>query len=665
MSQLVYNTVTLSIIKTKEFRQETVYDPSDTDMLFMKFNLTVSAVIAFCPMGISPSNNNDSPTITLNRIRHLLAAPRRSFSMQVNADTLIQVPVVNGIALDRNNGPKPKLLSIMKLTESTFMVDWSIEICINDPCAGTSTSEATSYLCNRWSQSVSYDQRWYATKKTTGYMIVASDMTQSADSLRSLVTPIVDDNFIRQNARYTLTDDGLRLNYEFEDKQQYIMPPSPALKATGKVFVATGEGKSAGCRFLKFSMKLEAFPTAPRAMIPNAAGNIVITTGNKTEMVTQALTMFKNLSDAAGGIAFGYTIGEDGKPKLNTNSDQSKQFLYSGGVGCDIFDNVVEVQIHVMLNPVAKANSLNVNLGFLDQDPYQATTGAAPGTPVLFDPLSLSPGLAPPPYGPALFPGYPGFVGLVAAKFNDPCLQFDERPPAATTEDNTLAGDSDMDDLEGDESSDAPASTITIIQSGSGGTGSRSSPGNLGQTGSDPNSSADPEDQLNYYLDETPGVYTVYKIICTYDTDMHIVSLPSCGVGLTAFPQVANDEMFLTCIWTAEKTGGPPELPPADPIDSNTFLLKKRIEAESIDATEDGAQLTYVYSGRYDYGFADPSIVDILSPIPPFLSNGVAPVVPTDDLADSVWGDATLNTGGDSTLNTGGDSTLTNGPANP
>ena len=176
MAKITYNNVELDIVKTNRFVQESVYDKSDTDQLFMKFTVSVSAVVTYVPSGpaINPANLGEVPTDAMVRIRHLLAVPRRPFIMTVNGHTLLQVSATPDVA----NGPKPRVLGINKLTENTFLVEWTCEL---------STIECDNnqlFLSMRYRQTVTYDRRWYQRILTTGYLIARADLRQNADALR-------------------------------------------------------------------------------------------------------------------------------------------------------------------------------------------------------------------------------------------------------------------------------------------------------------------------------------------------------------------------------------------------------------------------------------------------------------------------------------------------
>src|SRR5262249_400514 len=72
---------------------------------------------------------------------------------------------------------------------------------------------------------------------TRGRLIVRSDLLQSADSFRPLATPPLLPDYRRLSAEYTLSPDGLQLEFAFTDQEEDILPPFPAPKASGSFTV--------------------------------------------------------------------------------------------------------------------------------------------------------------------------------------------------------------------------------------------------------------------------------------------------------------------------------------------------------------------------------------------------------------------------------------------
>jgi hypothetical protein len=393
-----------------------------------------------------------------------------------------------------------------------------------------------------------------------GVLQVGSDLRANPDALRAIVTPPINDGFQRGNARYTLSEDGLKLSYEFEDRQVYLLPPDPALKASGKVFVATGTGQAAAQRYFQCTLRLEGSPET-----------------KKSDMVEIAITIALNLAAGAGGVT------------QSTNG----QFTWQGGIGADLFDNAIELNLRAQLKPGPKTNALNVNYDFLDDD--------IPGC----DPAPFT-GIAP------LLLGERDLIGLMSAAFSDACLM-----SAASV----LTGVSPNANGQNTQMTDASSGFTSTLT--------------LGPVDILP-------DPTDYLEDDLPGVYTMYKVVSTYKTNRYTIGLSPCTSAAgakVAFVQTAAPYVTMICAWTVTKVGGPPELPPEAPADANANLLDSVIEAESVNATEDGSQLEYTYSGRYEYGYADASMVDVNSPIPPFLSSLAIPEMPTEGATEIVFGE--------------------------
>jgi len=256
---LVYNGVEIRKCLTRNFRQENVYDQSNSDLLFHRFTVTVVGYVHgtqnFTTVGIVPPGFSTSDaTVNQRIIRALLLEPRKRFDMSVGDETLLScAPRITGPddqKIDNNvhkgdldSGPKPKHCNVTMIAGTRmYQVEYEIEICKLE-CA--SNGNQSGVLSNRWSMRDSIDGNWYTTRTMSGRLRVA-DVNLNPQTFRYLIVPPLQDGFKRESIE-TMTDpNGLELEYTVVDREVFTAAPAPATEWQATHRVMTNDGNS--CR---------------------------------------------------------------------------------------------------------------------------------------------------------------------------------------------------------------------------------------------------------------------------------------------------------------------------------------------------------------------------------------------------------------------------------
>jgi len=150
--------------------------------------------------------------------------------------------------VDANYGPEPGDFSAIQMQPDTWIVHFSIttwlyECCQNELNTGDTPNPITS---NRWADSVSIDENFYTTYTRKGTMQFRADAftARGADIWRNFITAScpLKTGFLRTKSDYALASDGLRIDYNIEDREQYAMPLPPATKFDGDYKITTNKG---------------------------------------------------------------------------------------------------------------------------------------------------------------------------------------------------------------------------------------------------------------------------------------------------------------------------------------------------------------------------------------------------------------------------------------
>ncbi len=624
-----YGSYTLSRVRTKSFQHVPVYDPSGTDFLYTRFTLTVEGILA---EGLAPLTTGERAAQALRRIEHDFLRPRQPLLYSQDGKVILEVrgnnaEVVQQIdpasmgtvtntfigvdsvapALDADNGPKPQYFNVILMTQKAITVEFSIVVCLID--CRDSTARKRGYTSNRWSETETYDQSGMCQLTTRGLLICASDLKVNPDQLRDIVAPVIRNGYQRTSSTFTLSEDGLRLSYNFTDKEFYLGPPYPAKKASGQFLVCWNSGRyHAQC-----SIRLEGDKSASKQDLMRRALQIV--NAKVSTIVPQAPPKRKKVNpspDATGALGGGGVVGAvvaGNSGSAPPESTYKKQPIVTNATFSEhLYENTVEIQFRCQIDPKA--------LGTVGSGAKLSMFGTElPGSPA-----SNQPGIAPP------LRGNNRFLQLLAASFNDPCVMksLGETELRASTGDlgeTSLTGTPTRSDSPGESPGNMPA-TLTTPQSGSSMSGATLA--TYSYTAENPATiTVGPVTEALYSAPLKSGgselPYEFYTVKLTYANKTGCDVLPSAWAG-SNHKKVRIHNQVLTIIteWVAERVGDPPEIPDPCPDDPNYVLTDTLTTTDELLPIDGGGYL-YRLSGRMTHKCINTALVPLVSALPPFI----------------------------------------------
>jgi hypothetical protein len=374
MSVLTYNCISLGDILTLSVENAPVFDPeSGVDLLYNKITLSVQAYVSFVPRGdgtslLPPMLPGETPAQTMARVRYALVRPRKPLTFTVGGKTLVTaLDAANadyGFVQDQNLGPRDNKCTITQLSDQSFLVQFRITTWLTECSTG-----ARPYLALRWTQSQQIDEKHLSTLTTSGTLTINPAVSTRPDALRGFVTPPLHPGFRRVRSRYAVQSDGLALKFEFQDVEQYLQPPPPAVTASGRFMISADE-KNGALRYAQCDVTLAGRKDTPKADLMQQAVSIALARLN---------------CSGAGPAA-------DGSSTIVTGSASDR-----------LWDNEVSVSLKALIQ---EPEPRQLNLAE-DLKRY--------GAP----PRGSEPGTQPPDPGTR---GTAALIGLAAAGWGDPCL---------------------------------------------------------------------------------------------------------------------------------------------------------------------------------------------------------------------------------------------------
>lgn len=323
MSVVTYNGIEIKDIKTNSISHEPQFDAVDPrQYLYTKVSIDLQGVL-------NTHLDGTNPTARAAAIRQQITEPRGTFVMTVAGNGLFSVT-----GPDITGGPFPRDFRITQISEATYIVHFRIDFAILECSAGGTLP----YLSHRWRESISLDERFLSKRTRNGHVVFRGDVTPDIEATRDLVGHAcpIPDGFKRISADYTLIESGLELQYSIVDQETPVMPPDPALKASGEYVESTAKG---AIRHGEVRVRLE---------------------GGKQNTKENLLRM-------------AIIIALD---KLKS-ADPVTLFLLDGAIKEDMYDNVIEVRLRTMLNVLkASTNGAPLNLKRFIRLP----TGSTPDT---------------------------------------------------------------------------------------------------------------------------------------------------------------------------------------------------------------------------------------------------------------------------------------------
>ena len=644
-----YGKARLQMGRTMELSFIQERDPFNVDSLYTAYRIQVKGFLAQSDIQF-PGFGGTTPVTsqTLNALKAELETPRKSMAYTIGTDVIVSIPAGS---IDAKIGPEPLPCRITEVNTGTFMVECGCIVRVVDcdkncpftPVGsrsgrgldligqGINAPGRSPILSLRWTQTETFDENWYSHLETTGHLIVRSDFLQSADNFRPLATPPLLSDYIRTVSKYTISPDGLMLNFHFEDVERDRLPPFPATKAKGTYTVESNNGV---LRYGTVHIRLEGQKGTSRQQLLVRA----------CQMCYSKLNADKFMTPAAPVIS-GVFVEDQFEPAVEVSMRALMSNINKKGVistSSDVFSKAANILTNTLpfLGPIgapfaipgiikgieAFTPTAGFGLGILGgavamgfgADPLTAQIMPSVG----YDEKSLIPvtGLA---------SGQPGIsppdrkrlAGLLTALFRDPCLC--ERPAQDVTlktvpgQPTYLKNNNIVNPVElkttpsvggGGSSGGGGAGTSSIIEIGIAAVTAGVVGGAAG-------------------LLRDSAVYAQYDIEVQTTMDTGALQMPGTGVGhdggIAAIVTGHGGMMQVTTSWVASRIGKPPQLPTFQSPDSNVVPLYGSIVAKDAVPNMDGSAITYMIAGYYVHAIKDPAKWEIAPPVAPMLGDEV------------------------------------------
>lgn len=354
MSVFIYNDITIPYALISNFSQEAVYDESDTNKLYTKFDITVQGVLN--ADYASTIGGGAAAAMTgaqlMNQIRARLLTPRKTLQITFGGTNIIPTAQAN-TTVDSKNGPHPQAVSITQLQTNTFLVQFRIVTHWTETASGPDGAGATgggTVISNRWTETQSIDFANFSTRTRTGKIIIRSDNPNGSvpDNVRESMAVVgVPIGFLRESSSYTVSTDGLQLDYSVTDKEVFYMPPAPAFRARGKYIETTA--RNGAMRYGTVSLTLWGDKATKQSALLQTA-------------IQVAASHILQRGPEGGG-----------QNKITK--------IESSCLEVDMYENVVRVEMRVLMAANGK-QQFNKNAGFIANRATQAPRGSTNSTPV-------------------------------------------------------------------------------------------------------------------------------------------------------------------------------------------------------------------------------------------------------------------------------------------
>lgn len=291
-----YNQVQIVNALTRQWDQEVVYDPSNTDVLFHRFKLRFEGLVhaggAPNPAYSVWQGGRGKAILNYQDIRSALGQARGTLLVTMTDEdgaerqVLAALPTVhhpNDPNRDVDNGPKPTGVIIEPIAGGrVFRVSFAIEVSKIECLTTTGTAQAPWVLNNRWSVSESMDEATYTTRTIRGQMRLSAPTSMIGDSRGRIGVPGLEPGFRRERMEFSTDESGLEVEYTITDKQVHTSAPWPARQME----VRHTEGSSDGAnQYGEITVRLVGGPDAERSLLIVRALQII---DARMKCITQA-----------------------------------------------------------------------------------------------------------------------------------------------------------------------------------------------------------------------------------------------------------------------------------------------------------------------------------------------------------------------------------------
>ena len=286
-TDILYGNVRLRNVQTESFEQNVIYDESGTDLLYHQFRIRVNAIVTLSANTgeIGAVVPGSTATEMQGNLHAAMMHPRQDFKFYVDDEVLLESSHHSKDPYrDVNNGPKPQRCAITHIAgHKMFRISWEVEIAVvlcgegrtdyytedGQPIIAPMT--ASPVLNNRWTLSEEKDQDFATSRTWTGKLRVAH-IDYNPNWVRHLVVPQKAKGYRRMRMRFLASANGLELNYEITDRQEYEAPPFPATSWSGQYREGAGPGGKIGSASV--SVTLSGPPNGAKADLLSRAAEI-------------------------------------------------------------------------------------------------------------------------------------------------------------------------------------------------------------------------------------------------------------------------------------------------------------------------------------------------------------------------------------------------------
>lgn len=205
-------------------------------MLWTKYTIRVRGFLAIGSSAFPLLNTGPTSAVTLAAVKAALEVPRRALLYNIGPTAIVSVP----IPPDAKLGPHPLPAIVTQPNTGAFLVECGCVVRLVDcPTDCPPPGYRSPVVSLRWTQTETFDQNWYSKLVTSGKLIVRSDLRTAADFYRPFCTPALLNDYQRLSSKYTLSPDGLELDFMFEDQEFDRLPPYGCTKASGTYTVVS------------------------------------------------------------------------------------------------------------------------------------------------------------------------------------------------------------------------------------------------------------------------------------------------------------------------------------------------------------------------------------------------------------------------------------------
>lgn len=246
-----YNGIRLHNVQIQNLQQAVEYDATGTDQLFVRMRLTIRGTVFSGTLKETTRPHVEAAGLpvplremTPRELAAYLSQPRKAFRLLIpdgnkeriifEVDPATEKRDEHTTKNDVDRGPKPLAVNIFNFARWGYELDFEIEFALQQR---TNPSEifdpkgrADWALNNRWSVSEALDENFFMTRTYQGTIRLSQAVPDYQFAARWLAFPQLEPGFKRESCEYTVSADGLTVQYRIVDRQQAHAPPWPCTK---------------------------------------------------------------------------------------------------------------------------------------------------------------------------------------------------------------------------------------------------------------------------------------------------------------------------------------------------------------------------------------------------------------------------------------------------